>query len=79
MRPMQYRVADPELALTLEVALAGAPSSMLTDLQHHDRYRRGAAFATLASYLAARMRCFDIIGDEQPAADHPSLFAEEGL
>ena len=72
---MHYRVADPELALTLEVALAGAPSSMLTDLQHHDRYRRGAAFATLASYLAGRMRCFEVLAVERPPADHPSLFA----
>jgi hypothetical protein len=71
---MTYRVADSELALTLEVALSGAPSFMVADLQHHDRHRRSAAVAALASHLAARMRCYEVIGAEPHASDHPSLF-----
>ena len=74
--PMQYRVADQELALTLEVALSGAPAFMVADLQHSDRSRRQAAFAALAGHLAGRMRCYEIIGEEQRPVDHPSLFEE---
>jgi len=32
--------------------------------------------AALASHLAARMRCYEIIGEEPRPVDHPSLFAE---
>ena len=73
---MLHRVADSELALTLEVALAGAPTFMVADLQHSDRSRRSAAFAALAGHLAGRMRCYEVLGEEPPPADHPSLFAE---
>jgi len=59
---MTYRVADSELALTLEVAWSGVPAVMKADLQHHDRHRRGEAVAALASHLAARTRCYEIIG-----------------
>jgi len=44
---MPHRVADSELALTLEVALSGAPTFMVADLQHRDRSRRTAAYAAL--------------------------------
>jgi len=54
MSDMQYRVADSELSLTLEVALSGAPTFMIADLRHRDRLRRSAAFAALAGHLAAR-------------------------
>jgi len=73
---MQYRVADSELSLTLEVALTGAPAFMIADLQHRDRVRRSAAFAALAGHLAARMRCYDIRAEEPRPVDHPSLFEE---
>ena len=73
---MQYRVADSELSLALEVALAGAPTFMIDDLQHRDRVRRSAAFAALAGHLAARMRCYDIRAEEPRPVGHPSLFEE---
>ena len=77
MRPMVYRVADSEVALTLEVALSGAPSFMVADLQHRDRSRRIAALAALAGHLAARMRCYEILAEERRPVDHPSLFEEQ--
>jgi len=73
---MMYRVADSEIAVTLEVALTGAPAFMMADLRHHDRHRRSEAVAALASHLAARMRCYEIIGEEPRPVDHSSLFAE---
>ena len=73
---MQYRIADSELSLTLEVALTGAPAFMIADLQHGDRVRRSAAFAALAGHLAARMRCYDIRAEEPRPVDHPSQFEE---
>jgi len=76
---MPHRVADSELALTLEVALSGAPTFMVADLQHRDRSRRTAAYAALAGHLASRMRCYEIIGEEPRPANHPSLFGEQDL
>lgn len=76
---MPHRVAEPDLALTLEIALTGAPSSIFADLQHRDRFRRSAAMATLAGHLAARMRCYEIIGEEPRPENHPSLFGEQDL
>ena len=73
---MQHRVADSELALTLEVALTGAPTFMVADLQHRDRSRRSAAFAALAGHLAGRMRCYEITAEEPRPVDHPCLFEE---
>jgi len=73
---MSYRVADSELALTLEVALSGAPSFMVADLQHTDRSRREAARAALAGHLAGWMRCYEIRGEVPRPTDHPSLFTE---
>lgn len=74
---MSYRVADSELALTLEVALVGAPAFMVADLQHRDRGRRSTALAALAGHLASRMRCYEIIAEEPRPADHPSLFEDQ--
>lgn len=76
MRLMSYRVADNELALTLEVALSGAPSFMVADLDHRDRHRRNVAVTALASHLAARMRCYEIMGEAPRPVDHPCLFEE---
>jgi hypothetical protein len=74
--PMQYRVADQELALTLEVALSRAPTFMVADLQHRDRQRRDAALAALAGHLAGRMRCYEITVEEPRPIDDPSLFED---
>jgi len=76
MLGMQFRVAVSELSLTLEVALTGAPTFMIADLQHRDRVRRSAAFAALAGHLAARMRYYDIRAEEPRPVDHPTLFEE---
>ncbi len=76
MLGMQFRVAVSELSLTLEVALTGAPTLIIADLQHRDRVRRSAAFAALAGHLAARMRYYDIRAEEPRPVDHPTLFEE---
>jgi hypothetical protein len=74
MLPMT-RLDDNTLALHLEMALAVASPSPLSDLQHRDRYRRSAAISTLARHLAERMRCFEVAMTEEDQAGQPSLFA----
>jgi len=71
------RLDQSTLAHHFEVALAGASSNLLVDLQHSDRYRRSAAASTLSHYLADRMRCFEIVGEDPVVPDHPSLFADQ--
>ena len=69
------RLDDDALALHLEVAIAVASPSLLSDLAARDRHRRSAAVSTLAQHLARRLRCFDIAMEESPSfPGHPSLF-----
>jgi hypothetical protein len=72
------RIADYDLTLHLEVALSVAGQGLLADLQHPERHRRVSAVSSLASYLADRMRCFDInLSDSGPMPGQPSLFPDD--
>jgi hypothetical protein len=76
---MSRVVVTPDaLALHIEVALSGASPSLLTELQNVDRYRRGAAFATLARQLAQRLNGFEITSVDFVPVNHPSFFKEIG-
>ena len=76
---MSRVVVTPDaLALHMEVALAGASATLIADLQAVDRYKRGAAFATLARQLAQRLNGFEITSVDFMPANHPSLFREMG-
>jgi hypothetical protein len=72
------RSADHDLTLHLEVALSVVGQGLLADLQHSERDRRISAVSSLASYLAERMRCFDInLGDGGPIMGQSSLFPDD--
>jgi hypothetical protein len=72
------RVADHDLALHFEIALSVAGDGLLCDLQHPERHRRISAVSSLASYLADRMRCFDVeLTDGARASNQPSLFPDD--
>jgi hypothetical protein len=75
MIAMSRVVVTPDaLALHIEVALTGASTSLIADLQAVDRYRRGAAFATLARQLAHRLNGFEITSVDFMPANHPSCY-----
>jgi hypothetical protein len=73
------RVDDDTLSLHLEVALAGAPSSLLDDLSAPDHRRRQAAVGEIARQLAERLRCFDILSEDASFTrnPHPTLFPQD--
>lgn len=72
------RIADDDLTLHLEVALSVAGQGLLADLLHSERHRRVSAVSSLASYLADRIRCFDIsFRNGGPITDQPSLFPDD--
>ncbi|MDY7524279.1 hypothetical protein [Sphingomonas sp. 10B4] len=61
------RVDEDSLALHLEVSLATAEPTLVTDIRHGDAVARRRAVAELARHLAVRLRCYDILADEPSA------------
>jgi len=73
------RIDDDILCIHLEVALTGAPPSLLDGLTDPDRRRRHVSVGEIARHLVERLRCFDIRTEQGVTRmlEQPSLFPND--
>ena len=72
------RMPNHDLMLHLEVAFSVIGQGLLANLQHPEQHRRISTVSSLASYLADRMRCFDInFSNGGPITGQSSLFPDD--